>query len=138
MTPLEQAPPRIRWYRRRPEDGMPPLARAAWWAGHGQLFVAAALLVAGVPLFVTSLSLHGLAAVRFWALLALGMVLPFVCSGSMLRWYAGELARDGRGIAVRLLTLTLVVAGIAVVAVAFAILCTYALVLLFIGALYSA
>jgi len=110
--------PRVRWYRKRPPAGMPPFARRVWWAGHGQLFVGAALAVLGPLLFGLGVAVPT-GATAGTGVLLFAMAAPFACSGLMLRRYGIQLAGDSNGLFFRVVELALVVLGIAVLSIAF-------------------
>lgn len=83
-----------RWYRRRPPSDLDRFQRGVWWAGHGQLFIAAGLPLVGVILFGLMLVDPSLAT---FGTLALAMIVPFWYSGRMLRGSAAIIpAHHGR------------------------------------------
>ncbi|MGH1548379.1 hypothetical protein ACRAWB_04035 [Leifsonia poae] len=116
---------------------MPRFARRVWWAGHVQLFVAAAVVPASVAVWAVGLATPELSAFTFYAVLGLAMVAPFVCSGLMLRSFAGDLALDSTSTWFRVFQLVLVVLGIAVTSIGFVFFDVFVL-LLFLGGLVTA
>ena len=138
MSTVERANvARVPWYRRRPPQGMPRFARRVWWAGHGQLFVGAGVLAASVVVWAVGLTDHDLRALTFYAIIGLAMVAPFICSGLMLRSFAGDLAHDSTSTLYRVFQLALVVAGIAVTSFGFVFFSVFVL-LVFLGGFVTA
>lgn len=136
MPPAEPAPDdrRQRWWQRRPPADHTEFARGVWWAGHVQLFVAAALVVVCLPLFVGGLvvlpgdsagssaaTLSKLAGELQEVILGLAMAGPFALSGKMLRassgWTLYRRRPIGGGILRRLVGLVASIAGIALISV---------------------
>ncbi|WP_159601416.1 hypothetical protein [Agromyces humi] len=112
-------PAKVRWFRRRPPQGLDRFSRGVWWAGHGQFFIAAALPFVGVALMVGVVWIHDL---FFFGMLALTMAVPFLYSGAMLRG-AATLPQGGPhltffGWVERIVVLAITVAVIAALAIA--------------------
>ncbi|MDR6613533.1 hypothetical protein [Leifsonia sp. 1010] len=110
---------KVRWYRRRPPASMPPFARTVWWAGHGQLFLAAAFALLG-PVGLALVPNREIAAfVAPPGYLLTAMAAPLACSGLMLRRFSLELAKDSTSLAWRIVELAFVVLLIAALSIAF-------------------
>jgi hypothetical protein len=119
MTATDLHPARVRWYRRRPPEGMVGFPRGVWWTGHSQLFIGLALLVLGPVTFVVGFFTAGLSLVPFTGLLMLAMAAPFAVSGLLLRAYASRVSRSRHALWLRIAELAGVVVGIAILAFAF-------------------
>ena len=133
------------WWQRRPPADHAPFARGVWWAGHVQLFVAAALVLVCAPLFVIGVaasaddsagSSAALLSRRLGevqgAILGLAMAGPFVLSGKMLRassgWRVYSRKSIGGGPLRRFLALASTVVGIALLSIVLTAGCVWALV----------
>lgn len=146
MPPAEPAEAdRPRWWKLRPPAGHGDVARGVWWTGQLQLFVALALVLVCLPLFVIGLavpwepapgwypdSFRKLLAAVWPVLLGLAMAGPFALSGRMLRASSGlavyRRKPAGGGFFRRLLALAMTVTGIALVSVALTACAVWALV----------
>ncbi|MFF1572487.1 hypothetical protein ACFVWR_07035 [Leifsonia sp. NPDC058292] len=122
--------PKVRWFRRRPPVGMPPLSRSVWWAGHSQLFIGSILAIVGPVLLVLDLQPEVLRFLGPTGLLLIAMAAPFACSGLMLRRFATELGRDTTSVAFRIFQLVIVVLSIAALSIAFVFLDMLVLILI--------
>ncbi len=140
MTATDLPPARVRWYRRRPPEGMQRFPRAVWWAGHGQLFIGLALLVLGPVTFVVGYNVPGASSLTFVGLLMFAMAAPFAVSGRLLRAQALRLARSTHELWLKIVELAVAGLGIALLAFVFVFIDVFVLILLeysFVGAMYA-
>ena len=136
MPPAEPAEDERRqwWWQRRPPADHAAFARGVWWAGHLQLFVASALLLVCLPLFVGGVAANSGDSAGSSAavlsrrvgevqevMLGLAMAGPFALSGRMLRassgWRVYSRKSIGGGPLRRFLALSSTVVGIALLSV---------------------
>ncbi|NUU07600.1 hypothetical protein [Leifsonia sp. C5G2] len=122
--------PGVRWYRRMPPAGLGRLARAVWWAGHGQLFIGLGLAVLGPALFGLAQLRIGAGGAAYTGVLLVAMAAPFCCSGLMLRRFAPHLDSGGNALFFRVIELIAVVLFIAVLSIAFVFVDMFVLILL--------
>jgi hypothetical protein len=126
----EPAPTKVRWWNREPPEELPGFAKAVWWAGHGQIFIAVFLAVVAPVVLVVSqytVPVSGVGTVAGG--LGTAMALPFATSGAMLRSYAGTSAARADNSALRILWLTLIVLLIAAVSIVFTFFCVVGLIM---------
>jgi hypothetical protein len=117
MTAAEVPPARVRWYRRRPADGMHPATRAVWWAGQALLFAGPTVLAIGLAVFVAaSVLTPGISLGGSVGVVLVAVAGPIAVSGRWVRAEALRLAEPEQEGWRRIAAPVVVVLGIAFVA----------------------